>query len=280
MTIEKQHALLVAQQNQQNLQAEQKKDELIALANNISNNLTSMVVQQQMQPQQPTVNVIPTATVLPPTSATIIPGQVISTAPVLSSQAPLISQTSQLVADQPLITNTLPVNPTLNPIINPIQCTSFPTNLPQPGQFQTQFAQPSGPMAYSQPLISQGYTGLGKELPCIPTGSSTIIPPHFDSFAPTSLRTIRPLRPTLSLGATQSLSRKDRRRLPFPTYEEIQQATVALGLNNRLSGLSTEKVVSDFGSLWLNNLWPADFVAYKSHYDPQIVCGKISVPMY
>lgn len=256
MTIEKQHALLVAQQNQQNLQAEQKKDELIALANNISNNLTSMVHQQQMQPTQPTVNVIPTATVLPPTSATIIPGQVISTAPALasSSQAPLISQTSHLLADQPagpLITaaNTLPINPTLNPIMNPIQCTSFPANLPQPTQFQAHFTQlqPTGPLAYQQqPLISQNFSGLGKELPCIPTASTTtIIPPHFDSFAPASVRTIRPLRPTLSLGASQPLSRKDRRRLPLPTYEEIQQATVALGLNNRLSGLSTEKVVSN-----------------------------------
>ena len=260
MTIEKQHALLVAQQNQQNLQAEQKKDELIALANNISNNLTSMVHQQQMQPPQPTVNVIPTATVLPPSSATIIPGQVIS-APVLasSSNPPLIGQTSHILADQPLITsaNTLPINPNLqpslqptlqpilNPILNPIQSVSFSSNLPQPGQFQPVGQQTSTLAFQQQPIISQNFSGLGKELPCLPTASTTIVPPHFDSFAPTNLRTIRPLRPTLSLGATQPLSRKDRRRLPLPTYEEIQQATVALGLNNRLSGLSTEKVVGN-----------------------------------
>lgn len=239
--------MLVAQQNQQNLHNEHKKDELIALANNISNNLTNMVQQQQFQNQNPpTVNVIPTATVLPPTSATIIPGQVISTAPVISSTnaQPLITQTSHLIADQqPLLTNTLPMNPNFNQILNPNQCSNIPTQIPSNIQMQQQNLTNTLAYPLQQPII-HNLTGLGKELPAIPSMSNAILQPHFESNAPNSVRTIRPLRTTLSLGGSQTLSRKDRRRLPLPTCEEIQQATIALGLNNRLSGLSCEKVVS------------------------------------
>lgn len=230
LTIEKQHAMLIAQQNQKNLEAEHKKDELIALAN-ISNNISNIVHQQQFQNQNPpTVNVIPTATVIPPTSA-IVPGQVISNAPLIT--------TSNIIADQqaPLIaTNTInPINPlNSNSILNPNfnQCqTNFP---------QTQMFTQQQPIVHN---IMPTIPGFGKELPIIPSMSNAIMTSQFDNFAPTGIRTIRPLRPTLSLGASNRLSKKDKRRLPLPTYEEIQQATVALGLNNRLSGLSCEKVV-------------------------------------
>ena len=265
--------MLVAQQNQQNMQAEHKKDELISLANNISNNLNCMVHQQQIQSQNPpTVNVIPTTSVLPPSMPSIIPGQVISTAPVIASNAPLITSNSlHLIADQqqlqqqqtaPLITssNILPINPNLNPNLNQILNQNQFTQLNQPNfpnlpnipnqTIITQLQpQPTATLTFQQqPFIHNIHTlpnTFGKELPVIPYLSNTIIQPsHFDSLAPTNLvRTIRPLRSTLSLGANNALSRKDRRRLPLPTYEEIQQATVALGLNNRLSGLSCEKVV-------------------------------------
>lgn len=220
----------------------------MALATNINANLNNMVQQTQQLQQQPPIvqpiNVIPTATVLPSTS--VIPGgQVLSTAPLITQisdqqQAPSIITT----------TNTLPLNANLNPqIINPSTTILNPPNF-MSNQIQNQLQTTQQPLNFQQPIMQSHVNflpnlptlpTLGKELPVIPV-IPNLPPSQFDSFAPTNVRTIRPLRPTLSLG--DPLTRKDRRRLPFPSYEEISQATVALGLNNRLSGLSCEKVVS------------------------------------